>query len=143
MCHGKVVTERPPYLLIVSLHMCWRRLLSRRFVLPSLSLSFDPNVKPVLLSLNGRGFYVLRYTAIPEQTLARVSFELADPNTGEGGSAEALVDPRLVEALNSHNAKPVTEKALLIWIDTSKGEVSWQFRTWQDPAARMFKPGPG
>ncbi len=106
-------------------------------------MSFDPNVKPVLLSLDGRGFYVLRYTAIPEQTLSRVSFELVDPNTGEGGSAEALVDPRLVEALNNHNAHPDAGKALLIWIDTSKGEVSWQLRTWQDPAARMFKPGPG
>ena len=106
-------------------------------------MSFDPNVKPVLLSLNGRGFYVLRYTAIPEQTLARVNFELVDPNTGEGGSAEALVDPRLVEALNKHNLQPVTGKALLIWIDTSKGEVSWQVRAWQDPAGSLVKPGPG
>lgn len=106
-------------------------------------MSFDPNVTPVLLSLNNRGFYVLRYTAIPEQALARVSFELVDPNTGEGGSAEALVDPRLVEALNNHNAKRPVGKALLIWIDTSKGEVSWQLRTWQDPAQGMLKPGPG
>jgi len=105
-------------------------------------LSFDPNVNPVLLSLNNRGFYVLRYTAIPEQTLARVNFELVDPNTGEGGSAEALVDPRLVEALNNHNTKRPAGKALLIWIDASKGEVSWQLRAWQGAGTETFLSGP-
>lgn len=86
----------------------------------------------MLLSLNGRGFYVLQYNAIPEQGLSRVHFELVDPNTGEGGSADALVDSRLVEALNKFNAGPADGKALLIWIDAAKGEVSWQLRRWQD-----------
>jgi hypothetical protein len=104
-------------------------------------LSFDPNLNPVLLSLNNRGFYVLRYNAIPEQTLARVNFELVDPNTGEGGSAEALVDTRLVEALNNHNMKRPSGKALLIWIDTTKGEVSWQLRAWQSPGTDSSATG--
>ncbi len=98
-------------------------------------------MNPVLLSLNNHGFYVLRYTAIPEQQLARVNFELVDPNTGEGGSAEALVDTRLVEALNTHNAKRPAGKALLIWIDTSKGEVSWQLRAWQGTGTEAFSSG--
>ncbi len=82
----------------------------------------------MLLSLDGRGFYVLRYSAIPETSLTRISFELVDPNTGEGGSAEALVDPKLLEDLNSYNSGKTMGKAFLIWIDTGKGEVSWQLR---------------
>ncbi len=94
--------------------------------LPSLTINAEE--RPVLLSLDGRGFYVLRYSAIPETNLTRMSFELVDPNTGEGGSANALVDPKLLEDLNSYNFGKTTGKAFLIWIDTSKGEVSWQLR---------------
>ena len=65
-------------------------------------LTVNAEEKPVLLSLDGRGFYVIHYSAIPENEFTRIRFDLADPNTGEGGSAEAVVDPRLVEALNSH-----------------------------------------
>ncbi len=82
----------------------------------------------MLLSLNGRGFYVLRYSAIPEERLTRISFELVDPNTGEGATTEALVDPRLVQDLNRFNRGTTTGKAFLVWIDTVKGEVSWQLR---------------
>ncbi len=82
----------------------------------------------MLLSLDGRGFYVLRYSAIPEEKLTRINFELVDPNTGEGATAEALVDPKLIEDLNSFNTGPTAGKALLIWIDNTKGEVSWQLR---------------
>lgn len=91
-------------------------------------MSVNRNEKPVLLSLDGRGFYVLRYSAIPEERLARVSFELVDPNTGEGATTEALVEPKLVADLNSFNTGPATGKAFLIWIDNTKGEVSWQLR---------------
>lgn len=91
-------------------------------------MTINPEQRPVLLSLDGRGFYVLRYSAIPERELTRISFELVDPNTGEGGSAEALVDPRLVEDLNAYNSGQANGKAFLIWIDTGKGEVSWQLR---------------
>ena len=91
-------------------------------------MSVNLNEKPVLLSLDGRGFYVLRYSAIPEERLTRISFELVDPNTGEGATAEALVDPKLIEDLNSFNSGPATGKSLLIWIDNAKGEVSWQLR---------------
>ena len=95
-------------------------------------MTVDQNEKPVLLSLDGRGFYVLRYTAIPETNLTRISFELVDPNTGEGASADALVDPKLIQDLNNYNNKPSTGKAFLIWIDTEKEEVSWQLRTKPD-----------
>jgi hypothetical protein len=95
-------------------------------------LTLNPQEKPVLLSLNGRGFYVLHYTAIPETSLTRISFELVDPNTGEGATADALVDPKLIQDLNNYNTKPTTGKAFLIWIDTEKGEVSWQLRTTPD-----------
>ncbi|HLE65330.1 MAG TPA: hypothetical protein VI816_04290 [Candidatus Bathyarchaeia archaeon] len=91
-------------------------------------MSVNRNEKPVLLSLDGRGFYVLRYSAIPEERLARVSFELVDPNTGEGATTEALVEPKLVADLNSFHTGPATGKAFLIWIDNTKGEVSWQLR---------------
>ena len=68
-------------------------------------LTVDPNDKPILLSLDGRGFHVLRYSAIPEETMTRLSFELVDPNTGEGASAEAVVDPKLVEDLTPTDRK--------------------------------------
>ena len=86
------------------------------------------NERPVLLSLDGRGFYVLHYSAIPEQGLTRITFDLVDPNTGEGGSAEALVDPRLLEDLNAYGLGTKEVQAFLIWIDTSSNEVRWQLR---------------
>ncbi|HEV2120139.1 MAG TPA: hypothetical protein VGS11_08570 [Candidatus Bathyarchaeia archaeon] len=91
-------------------------------------MTIDPAEKPVLLSLDGRGFHVLRYSAIPEEGMTRLSFELVDPNTGEGASAEALVDPKLVADLNSYRSQRPTGRAFLIWIDTVKGEVTWQLR---------------
>ncbi len=91
-------------------------------------MTINPQEKPVLLSLDGRGFYVLHYTAIPETNQTRISFELVDPNTGEGATTQALVDPRLIQDLNNYNSKPADDKAFLIWIDTVKGEVSWQLR---------------
>lgn len=91
-------------------------------------MTVNSEERPVLLSLDGRGFYVLRYSAIPENELSRIRFELADPNTGEGGSAEAVVDPRLLEAMNSHYKAEEKGRALLIWIDTKKNEVRWQHR---------------
>ncbi|HVH15470.1 MAG TPA: hypothetical protein VNA15_07110 [Candidatus Angelobacter sp.] len=84
--------------------------------------------RPVLLSLNGRGFYVLHYSAVPEQGLTRINFDLVDPNTGEGGSAEALVDPKLLEDLNSYNLGTSKGQAFLMWIDTGSNEVRWQLR---------------
>lgn len=91
-------------------------------------MAVDSQERPVLLSLDGRGFYVIHYTAIPEKEFTRIRFDLADPNTGEGGSAEALVDPRLVEALNSHSKADNKGLAFLIWIDTHNNEVRWQRR---------------
>jgi hypothetical protein len=91
-------------------------------------LTVNAGERPVLLSLDGRGFYVLHYSAIPENEFTRIRFDLVDPNTGEGGSAEALVDPRLVQALNSYNQGQDKGRAFLIWIDTRKNEVSWQLR---------------
>ena len=91
-------------------------------------MSVNQDEKPVLLSLDERGFYVLRYSAIPEEKLTRINFELVDPNTGEGATAEALVEPKLVADLNSFNKGPATGKAFLIWIDNTNGEVSWALR---------------
>ena len=95
-------------------------------------MTVDQASKPVLLSLNGRGFYVLHYSAIPEESLTRISFELVDPNTGEGATADALVDPKLIEDLNQFNSSIPEGRVFLIWIDTSKGEVSWQIRKTED-----------
>lgn len=95
-------------------------------------MTVDQSSKPVLLSLDGRGFYVLHYSAIPEESLTRISFELVDPNTGEGATADALVDPKLIEDLNQFNSSIPEGKAFLIWIDTSQGEVSWQIRKTED-----------
>jgi hypothetical protein len=91
-------------------------------------LTVDQSTRPVLLSLDGRGFYVLHYSAIPEESLTRISFELVDPNTGEGATADAVVDPKLIEDLNQFNSSLPEGRVFLIWIDTSKGEVSWQVR---------------
>ncbi|OLD13285.1 MAG: hypothetical protein AUI50_04265 [Crenarchaeota archaeon 13_1_40CM_2_52_14] len=65
--------------------------------------------------------------------MTRLSFELVDPNSGEGASAEAVVDQKLIEDLNSYRSQGSTGKAFLIWIDTVKGEVSWQLRKIPDP----------
>jgi hypothetical protein len=65
--------------------------------------------------------------------MTRLSFELVDPNTGEGASAEAVVDPKLIEDLNSYRSQGPPGRAFLIWIDTVKGEVSWQLRKIPDP----------
>lgn len=100
-------------------------------------MTVNSQERPVLLSLDGRGFYVLHYSAIPEDQLSRVRFDLTDPNTGEGGSAEAVLDPRLVEALNKHNQRAETGYALLIWIDTRKNEVSWQTRKFDKPLSDL------
>jgi len=94
----------------------------------------------VLLSINGRGFYVLHYSAIPEQGLTRISFDLVDPNTGEGGSADTIVDPKLLEDLNSYNLGTVKGQAFLIWIDTSSNEVRWQLRKNVKIETRGFSP---
>ena len=96
--------------------------------------------RPVLLSLNGRGFYVLHYSAVPENPLTRISFDLVDPNTGEGGSAEALVDPRLLADLNNYNLGTSKAQAFLIWIDTSSNEVRWQLRKTVKPDTQRFDP---
>ncbi len=92
------------------------------------------------MSINGRGFYVLHYSAIPEQGLTRISFDLVDPNTGEGGSADAIVDPKLLEDLNSYNLGTVKGQAFLIWIDTSSNEVRWQLRKNVKIETRGFSP---
>ena len=92
------------------------------------------------MSINGRGFYVLHYSAIPEQGLTRISFDLVDPNTGEGGSADAIVDPKLLEDLNSYNLGTVRGQAFLIWIDTSSNEVRWQLRKTVKTETRSFNP---
>src|SRR5438094_593658 len=70
---------------------------------------------------------------IPEESMTRLSFELVDPNSGEGASAEAVVERKLIEDLNSYRSQGSTGKAFLIWIDTEKGEVSWQLRKIPDP----------
>jgi hypothetical protein len=103
-------------------------------------LTIKSDERPVLLSINGRGFYVLHYSAIPEQGLTRINFDLVDPNTGEGGSADAIVDPKLLEDLNSYNLGTVKGQAFLIWIDTSSNEVRWQLRKTMKTETRSFNP---
>jgi hypothetical protein len=103
-------------------------------------LTIKSDERPVLLSINGRGFYVLHYSAIPEQGLTRINFDLVDPNTGEGGSADAIVDPKLLEDLNSYNLGTVKGQAFLIWIDTSSNEVRWQLRKTVKTETRSFNP---
>jgi hypothetical protein len=103
-------------------------------------LTIRTEERPVLLSLNGRGFYVLHYSAVPENLLTRINFDLVDPNTGEGGSAEALVDARLVADLNSYNLGTNRGQAFLIWIDTSSNEVRWQLRKTVKPETKGSAP---
>jgi len=103
-------------------------------------LTIKTDERPVLLSLNGRGFYVLHYSAIPEEGLTRINFDLVDPNTGEGGSAEGLVDPKLLKDLNSYNNGTIKGQAFLIWIDTSSQEVRWQLRKTVKTETRSFNP---
>ena len=103
-------------------------------------MTIKTDERPVLLSLNGRGFYVLHYSAIPEEGLTRINFDLVDPNTGEGGSAEALVDPKLLKDLNSYNNGTIKGQAFLIWIDTSSQEVRWQLRKTVKTETRSFNP---
>jgi hypothetical protein len=103
-------------------------------------LTIRTEERPVLLSLNGRGFYVLHYSAVPENLLTRISFDLVDPNTGEGGSAEALVDARLLADLNSYNLGTNRGQAFLIWIDTSSNEVRWQLRKTVKPETKGPNP---
>jgi len=103
-------------------------------------LTIRTEERPVLLSLNGRGFYVLHYSAVPENLLTRISFDLVDPNTGEGGSAEALVDARLLADLNSYNLGTNRGQAFLIWIDTSSNEVRWQLRKTVKPETKGPTP---
>ncbi len=104
------------------------------------NLTIRTDERPVLLSLNGRGFYVLHYSAIPEELLTRINFDLVDPNTGEGGSAEAVVDPKLLEDLNSYNLGTTKGQAFLIWIDTSSNEVRWQLRKTVRSENQRFNP---
>ena len=103
-------------------------------------MTINTDERPVLLSLDGRGFYVLHYSAIPEEGLTRINFDLVDPNTGEGGSAEALVDPKLLEDLNSYNLGTSKGQAFLIWIDTGGNEVRWQLRKTVRSDVPRFNP---
>ena len=91
-------------------------------------MTVDQYQRPVLLSLDGHGFYVLRYTAVPEPDKARINFELVDPETAGGASVEVLADPKLIQELNKFNSSSVTGKVFLVWVDSTKGEVAWQVR---------------
>ncbi|HZD13265.1 MAG TPA: hypothetical protein VE177_07090 [Candidatus Binatus sp.] len=91
-------------------------------------MSVDMENQPVLLSLDGHGFYVLRYTALPEHDRARITFELVDPETAGGASVEVLADPKLLEDLNKFQSTTTAGKIFLIWMESERGEVSWQVR---------------
>lgn len=91
-------------------------------------MTVDQHQRPVLLSLDGHGFYVLRYTAVPEPDKARINFELVDPETAGGASVEVLADPKLIQELNKFNSSSVTGRVFLVWVDSTKGEVAWQVR---------------
>ncbi len=91
-------------------------------------MTVDQYQRPVLLSLDGHGFYVLRYTAVPEPDKARINFELVDPETAGGASVEVLADPKLIQELNKFNSSSVTGRVFLVWVDSTKGEVAWQVR---------------
>jgi len=91
-------------------------------------LTVDQYQRPVLLSLDWHGFYVLRYTAVPEHDKARINFELVDPETAGGASVEVLADPKLIQELNKFNSSSVTGRVFLVWVDSTKGEVAWQVR---------------
>src|SRR6266516_195909 len=117
-----------------------RKTADQPFLRAKSTISPKTDERPVLLSLDGRGFYVLQYSAIPEEKLSRISFDLVDPNTGEGGSAEALVDPKLLEDLNSYNLGTNKGQAFLIWIDTNSNEVRWQLRKTVKSETPGFNP---
>jgi len=85
------------------------------------------------LSLDGHGFYVLRYTAVPEPDKARINFELVDPETAGGASVEVLADPKLIQDLNKFNSSEATGRVFLVWVDSAKGEVAWQVRKASEP----------
>ena len=91
-------------------------------------MTVDQHQRPVLLSLDGHGFYVLRYTAVPEPDKARINFELVDPETAGGASVEVLADPKLIQDLNKFNSSNMTDRVFLVWVDSTKGEVAWQVR---------------
>src|SRR5215831_16257476 len=91
-------------------------------------MTVDMQQRPVLLSLDGHGYYVIRYNAIPEPDRARINFELVDPETAGGASVEILADPKLVEDLNKYNNSSETGRAFLVWVDSANGQVSWQVR---------------
>lgn len=91
-------------------------------------MTVDMQQRPVLLSLDGHGYYVIRYNAIPEPDRARINFELVDPETAGGASVEILADPKLVEDLNKYNNSNETGRAFLVWVDSANGQVSWQVR---------------
>jgi len=76
-------------------------------------LTVDQHQRPVLLSLDGHGFYVLRYTAVPEPDRTRINFELVDPETAGGASVEVLADPKLIQDLNKFNSSNVTGRVFL------------------------------
>ena len=98
-------------------------------------MTVDQDQRPVLLSLDGHGFYVLRYTAIPEPDKARINFELVDPETAGGASVEVLADPKLVQDLNNFNSSGMTGRVFLVWVDSAKGEVAWQVRKASETAS--------
>lgn len=89
--------------------------------------------RPVLLSLDGHGYYVIRYNAVPEPDRARINFELVDPETAGGASVEVLAEPKLVEDLNRFNAASEPCKVFLVWVDSVKGEVAWQVQKNPEP----------
>ncbi len=91
-------------------------------------MTVDMQQRPVLLSLDGHGYYVIRYNAIPEPDRARINFELVDPETAGGASVEILADPKLVEDLNKYNNSNEAGRAFLVWVDSANGQVSWQVR---------------
>ncbi len=95
-------------------------------------MTVDQHQRPVLLSLDGHGFYVLCYTAVPEPDKARINFELVDPETAGGASVEVLADPKLIQELNKFNSSSVTGRVFLVWVDSTKGEVAWQVRKASD-----------
>ena len=84
--------------------------------------------RPVLLSLDGHGYYVIRYNAIPEPEKARINFELVDPETAGGASVEVLADKKLVEAMNEFTSSKIADRIFLVWVDSVKGEVAWPIR---------------
>ena len=98
-------------------------------------MTVDQQQRPVLLSLDGHGFYVLRYTAVPEPDKARINFELVDPETAGGASVEVIADPKLVQDLNKFNSSEISGRVFLVWVDSTKGEVAWHVRKASETAS--------